>query len=361
MEKIFTLFIIPILLFISCSEIDKETPSTLFGLPHVAIEMRESDFVNLQRNSLVNEYAAVTVEIGGVKKHGQIRRRGNSSRYFQKPSFNIDTDEGRRHYAAVNFDKSYCREIFASLIFQKHGFHVQKMEFVSLSINNVYQGLYISREPLDEHFFKRRNIEINSLYGIRNGEFTFKDGRNSAMGFQKIIPESSIDYNDLNILISALDENNHAKIEQLLHINSAANYSFISSAINNSDGITKNLHIYSSKKDNKFHIIPYDLDLTFGQTLEDSFALPHNIPAFRNGLLEKAEELFLQNSAIHDRNIHIKYVFEDVSLLNTLDSLKQEISLAYKNDPYLKGENLDRHITEIKEYISAIVVKLLLN
>jgi len=356
MKKNTALIIIPIILFfISCSQIDKEPPSTLFGLPHVAIEMRESDYVNLQRNSLVNEYASITVETGGVKKLGQIRRRGNSSRYQPKPSFNIDTDEGRWHYGAANLDKSYCREILASLIFEKHGSAVQKMEFVTLSINNVYQGLYISREPLSKQFFKRRNIEINSLYEIRNGKFTFKDGRNSGMDFQKLIPESSIDYDDLNILISALDDNNHAKIENVLNIDNAANYSLISSAINNFDGAGKNLHIYNSKKDNKFHIIPYDLDLTFGQLFEKGFAIPSNIPLFKNGLLEKAEELFWRNSSADlNRNNHIKHIFEDASLLNTLDSLKQSISQAYKNDPYLKGENLEKHIAEIKEYIFAV-------
>jgi len=350
--KIIVLIVIPILLLASCSDMDNNVPSTLFGLPHVAIEMRESDYVNLQRNTLVNEYAAITVEIGGVKKQGQIRRRGNSSRYHPKPSFNIDTDEGRWHYGAANFDKSYCREILASLIFKKHGLLVQKMEFVTLSINNVYQGLYIAREPIDERFFKKRNIEINSLYGIRNGNFTFSDGLNSGMGFQKIIPESAMFYDDLNFLISALDENNHAKIKQLGSIDNIANYSFISSAIGNGDGIVKNLHIYNSKKDNRFHIIPYDLDLTFGQQFEKSFAIPRSIPQFRNGLLERAEEIFLQGSD-QNRGNHVKDILGSISL-NTLDSLKRTISQAYKNDPYLKSESLEKHIAEIKEYISAM-------
>jgi spore coat protein H len=343
-------------LFVSCSQINKETPLELFGLPHVAIEMRESDFALLRKNALVNEYAAITIEKDGVKKTGKIRRRGHLSRYFPKPSFHIKTDDGDWHYVAANVDKSYCREVFANIIFKKTGdFLVPKTEFVALSVNNVYQGLYISREPIDEKFFESRNIKINSLYAIRSGGmFTFKGGYNSAMSFEKLIPQSSINYDDLNVLISVLDKNDEEKIRSVLNIDNVAEYSLISSAINNYDGITKNLHICNTKNDGKFQIIPYDLDLTFGNMGESGFVIPDNFPKFENGLLEKAEDIYFNRNG-RQREEYLSatshYIDRYGNILGILDSLKSEISQAYKNDPYLSGENLDEHIAKIKTYI----------
>ena len=342
------LFAAGIFLLNSCSELRNETPLTLYGLPHVAIEMRESDYRDLLKNALVNEYAAITIERDGRKLHGQIRRRGHSSRYFPKPSFKIRTDCGENlNFIASNIDKSYLREVFSNIIFESFGFIVPKNEFVAISINNVYQGLYFTREQIDEKFFERRNIEVNSLYAMRNyGRFTFENGYNSQMSFEKIIPQSSTNYNDLNILISALDENEHKNITGFLDVENAANYSFISSAINNDDGITKNLHIVNTKPSNKFEIIPYDLDLTFGQTMTEGVVIPKRLPKFENGLLERAEEIFLRG---REREPFLR-IFSYCDLY-VLDSLKSEISQAYKNDPYLRGENLDEHIEKIKNYI----------
>ena len=344
---------------VSCSQINNENPLKLFGLPHVAIEMREDDFASLRKNALVNEYAAITVERDGVKKYGKIRRRGNLSRYFPKPSFHIKTDDGDWHLVASNIDKSYCREIFANIIFEKEGgFLVPKTEFVALSVNNVYQGIYISHEPIDENFFERRNVIINSLYGIRSGGmFTFKNGRNSAMNFEKLIPQSSINYDDLNILISVLDKNDKEKIKSVLNMENAAKYSFISSAINNYDGITKNFLICNTKSDNKFRIIPYDLDLTFGQTGESGFVIASEIPKFENGLLERAEDIFFNDyGGKREEYVGMALYYIDYygNRIGILDSLKNEISQAYKNDPYLQGENLDEYIEKIKSYIRAM-------
>lgn len=345
------------LLFFSCSEINKETPPTLFGLPHIAIEMRESDFNDLMKNALVNEYAAITIERDGVKKYGRIRRRGHSSRYFPKPSFKVKTDCGENlNFIASNIDKSNVREVFSNIIFERLGFLVPKNEFVAISINNIYQGLYFTREQIDENFFASRNIEVNSLYAIRNyAKFTFRNGYNPRMGFEKILPQNSINYDDLNALIQALDDNNRWQIESFLDMVNIVLYSFTSSIINNDDGITKNLHIANIRTENinRFQIIPYDLDLTFGQQANGNIASFHGFPKFENGLLERAEEIFTGGI---DREPTLFGIAHRIYLMaeNSLDSLRNHIFEAYKNDPYLRGENLDGHIEKIKNYISAM-------
>jgi len=187
--------------------------------------------------------------------------------------------------------------------------------------------------------------------------FTFKNGRNSAMNFEKLIPQSSINYDDLNILISVLDKNDKEKIKSVLNMENAAKYSFISSAINNYDGITKNFLICNTKSDNKFRIIPYDLDLTFGQTGESGFVIASEIPKFENGLLERAEDIFFNDyGGKREEYVGMALYYIDYygNRIGILDSLKNEISQAYKNDPYLQGENLDEYIEKIKSYIRAM-------
>jgi len=331
----------------------EETPDVLYGLPHVSIEMRESDFVNLQKNDLVREYAVMNIEIGGVKKAGKIRRRGDFSRRFPKPSFHVITEDGERHYIASNIDKSYCRTVFAYMIFKKYGFLVPDAEFVALSVNNKYQGLYISREHIDEKFFERRSIGINSHYEInRGGMFSLKNGHNTAIDFKKNYPEGSMNYDDLNILISALEENNVNRITNVLNIENIALYSFISSAIRNYDGFRNNIHICNIAKGTsggKFEIVPFDLDQTFMSPIVNGY-----FPKYENGLLEHAEEIFIDGG---DREQYVLDIMNDIRKYGIadgiIDSLRNEIFQAYKADPYLRAENLDEYIAQLKQSIES--------
>jgi len=303
----------------------------------------------------VNEYAAINITQNGVRQTGRMRRRGHSSRYFPKPSFHVITNNDKRHFVSSNIDKSYLRQIFANTIFEKAGFAVPKTEHVALSVNGVFAGLYLYREPIDSNFFRRRNIRINSLYEIRSGaRFTFEGGFNTAMSFEKHIPQSSVNFSDLNILISALDSKDSETISDVLDIENAALYSLISSAINNSDGITKNLYIYNDKRDGKFRIIPYDLDLTFGQTLFDGVVSANTIHKFENGLLERAEEIFLNAAGAKRQDIISNILYNMAGYADNqgiLSDLKVKISQAYGNDPYLRGENLYEHFEKIRMFI----------
>lgn len=339
-----------IFLIAGCSLMFEETPDVLYGLPHVSIEMRESDFVDLRKNDFVNEYAAINIEIGGVKKTGRIRRRGDSSRRFPKPSFHVITEDGERHYIASNIDKSYCRKVFAFMIFKKYGFHVPEAHFVALSVNNKYQGLYISREHVDKKFFDRRGIGLNSHYEINlGGMFSFQDGHNSMTDFRKRYPEGSMIYDDLNILISALDNNDVNRIASVLNVENAAMYSLISSAIRNNDGIKKNIQICNIANGTgrgKFEIIPFDMDLTLLYPNASNY-----FPKYENGLMERAEEIFLDG----DREQYVLDIMNDIRKIGIadgiVDSLRNVIFEAYKNDPYLQAENLDEHIAQFKHCI----------
>jgi len=117
-----------------------------------------------------HEYPATFVFDNGIV-HDTVhnvgfRLRGNTSRYSQKKSFKVSFNSfvsGRKYYGLEKLningehnDPSIVRSKLSWDIFRKVGVQASRSNHVMLHINNVYYGLYINVEHIDENFVKSR-------------------------------------------------------------------------------------------------------------------------------------------------------------------------------------------------------------
>lgn len=344
------------ILFFSCSDIYEKTEVSdiRHGLQHVAIEIAEEDYYNLTKETIVNEWFAISLQKDGKKEYGRLRRHGGYSRKKLRPSYKTETSQ-EWVYSSQNFDSSYCAYRLSASLFEDADISVGEVRQVFLTINRKDQGIYLSREPIDSLFFYYRNLEPLSVYSLVAGAyFSLKGGYNTEISFDKEYPTNSLTRDDLNELLAILDkgvnDNTRNDIEKIIDIPHFLRYYAVTTLISHFAGTQNNLYFWKSRKDGKFRFVPWDLDLTLGC---HSTYSPEVLPQYSNGFFEKVvayapyKEIYINNC---------KTLFNKEVLLDRLAQYADEIGEAYKYDEYYFERNvtLESQIKKIERYIHAM-------
>ncbi|MFQ5584479.1 MAG: CotH kinase family protein, partial [Calditrichia bacterium] len=219
------------------------------------------------------------------------RLRGNTSRYAQKKSFKVSFNtfvSGRKFYGVEKFnlngehnDPSIIRSKLCWDIFREAIVPGSRASHVMLYINNVYYGLYINVEHIDENFVLSRfgNNDGNlykclwpadliylgsdpNLYKLMNGNrrvYELKTNKNAD------------DYSDLASFIATLnltpDSVFAREISRVFNVNGFLRGFAVDVAVGSWDDywfLKNNYYLYHNTATGKFEYIPYDYDNTFG-------------------------------------------------------------------------------------------------
>lgn len=312
------------------------------GIDQTKLKMSQSNFEDIYKNELVNEWMPATFN----NKLISIRRHGNSSREDPKPSLRALIDNKTTIYSAQYFDESFCRYRLADYVFKKAGFATSDLNPILFFINNNFMGLYLEREGVDESFFQKRNINVNSVYKVNSGgELTFTNGMNIYSAFEKKIPNDDVCFSDLERLITVIDkgidDDKVSELENILDVYNALDYYAICTILSSYDCIKFNYYLIFNLKTKKFEFIPWDLDRTFKGAEEE---LPH----YENGLFEMLLEHEPYEEYFYKKQ---REFFNKDELLDVLYQYYSEIEKAYAIDPFLNINTLKKEIEYIEKYI----------
>ncbi|QZN93896.1 CotH kinase family protein [Limosilactobacillus panis] len=144
---------------------------------------------------------------------------------------------------------------------------------LELGINNLDQGLYVLETYQEDKLYNlddklSDNIALSdnqSDLSTFTQPFTTDDLVDTAFNNRspKKVDQSVVDrFNELYQLANASDADYYKLEEQYLDVFAAIDYLTFISAINDVDGITKNI-TYISKAGSKWVLMPYDLDMTW--------------------------------------------------------------------------------------------------
>lgn len=213
-----------------------------------------------------------------------VRFKGNSSYNMSndKKPFNISMDaffEDQHLWGYETFnlnnafmDPTFMREKLTYDIFRKY-MPAGKVGYVDLYINGVSWGLYVNVEQINKDFIRQwfADDEGNLYKGDPRGTMQWM-GENADDYLQQFEKKTNEDENDWSDIIFFLDILHHSQklqeeLPQVLNIDRALWYMALCNILVNLDSYIyegHNYYFYHDSKSDQFHIIPWDLNESFG-------------------------------------------------------------------------------------------------
>jgi spore coat protein CotH len=212
-----------------------------------------------------------------------IRLRGNTSRFADKKSFKINVDkfggtEKFYGYDKLNLkgshnDPSLLRERLAYYYMREIGGAAPLVNNMEVYINGEYKGLYVNVEQIDDDFVKTRfGNKTGNLYKCLYGASL----RNSDDVWNNDVfeLETNANINDRSDLVELIDVLNNTsnedfktEIEKVLDVDHLLKYLAVEVLTGHWDGYSfnkNNYYLYHNASTDKFEVIMYDTDNTFG-------------------------------------------------------------------------------------------------
>jgi len=244
-----------------------------------------SDSLHLSTVHYSNAYIDEIIENVGF------RLRGNTSRDSQKKSFKLSFNSfepGRKFYDVEKLnlngehnDPSIMRSKIAWDYYQQTGMATTRAAHCAVYINDIYYGLYISIEHIDEEFLKNHfeNDSGNLWKCLWPADLTYR-GPNASdyypyadetRPYELKTNVETYDYSELARLITVIHDTPPNlfpdSLEQVLVVPDVLKYAAMNVLMGNWDDywfLRNNYYLYHDPAVDRIRLIPYDYDNSFG-------------------------------------------------------------------------------------------------
>ena len=303
------------------------------------------------QNSLINE----SVDSIGF------RLRGNTSRFSQKKSFKVSFNtfiQGREFYGVDKLnlngehnDPSIIRSKLCFDHFGTIGLTASRASHAEVYINNIYYGLYISVEHIDDEFlWKNFSDDSGNLWKclypadlqyLGSDPNIYKNLEENGRPVYEL--KTNEDIGDYTKLVRLIDLINNTpsnvladSIESFLKVPDVLKYFAMNILFGSWDdywSLMNNYYLYYNPTEDIFQLIPYDYDNTYGIdwfNINWSNADPYNFPKVGAGYRPLAERL-MDNAQYRNLYTHfLEFYSANVYDLNLwrdrIDELRQMIT-----------------------------------
>lgn len=315
------------------------------------------------------------------------RLRGNTSRESEKKSFKISFNtfvQGREYRGLDKMningehnDPTIMRAKVSWDMFQKMGVKAPRANHVEFYINDVFYGLYLNVEHIDDEMLKKKfDDDTGNLYKcLYPADLSYR-GPNAddysnyeefgRQPYDLTTNEEENDYTDLAAFITFLnDASSQVYQEQIydyLDVHSTLKWMAIDALTGNWDNYSfnkNNFYLYHTPETGKFSVIPYDYDNTLGIDFFGIDWTSRDIYGFGNQNESRPlTRRLLEVDKFKDWysyyiNEAIEKVFNEDSLFPEIDRLKAQVQSAALADtfrtkdwPGLDFQNYDLNFTQ---------------
>lgn len=345
-------------LIVGCEGMNEPEVMSTSNLPRVDLTIDYENFQILNANVFSDRYVDAKFQYGDRTYWVNIRYQGRSTRNLSKKNFRVRFPDGqlfqggKQTILSSQFrDPSLMRSYLSYDLFRRAGLMTPNVTFVSLFINRKYHGIYLMTEPIDEFFLRNRGKQIGNLYQASNAvaHFTLTDGVDIRLKFRKKLGNEG-NYSDIEYLLALLDHTPISELseqlERIFDVNSYLEYMAVSALIANWDGFINNLHLYNDPQQQRFVVIPWDMDLSFGSSEVDWNVMTGN--ELNHRLLEIEAYRMIYELKLQ---AHLNDLFSEQRMFNLIDQLKNLLHEMYGMDPFLQGYSLEQEAEELKEFI----------
>ncbi len=348
----------------------------------------DSLYILYSRSIWDNTWIPMRFVSDGSQYLGEIRFKGHSSRYYPKKPFYIRFKKGnefegwsRMGFNAMYTDKSLIREKLTWELWKEMRMIGPETYYANLYINDKNYGLYLFVERIDETFkrtpqkfgFSRGGSMYEPSDNYHCGDlFIPADSNDYYRCYEKKFPADS-NYSDLIQLIREINEtpveNFHEFIDQRFFSESVINWFVLNTITHMGDTYNKNYYLYHDSTTDKWLIIPWDYDLSFGRGGDQALPYPINLLSDKfkywymlpyHGVDNPLKTKFFQNSTLVNRfkqrlDSVLANVFTEEKMKNLIDHYYQLIKSYVYIDEFKWGTNseFEEQVEALRYYVTA--------
>src|SRR6266568_4497913 len=259
-------------------------------LPCYELKMDPKDVMALERNAFANDtYPATFVANGQVYDRVQVRYRGQWARSWPKKPlkifFNHDKLFEGRHCLNLNSgwrDPAFVRETLAYQTYAACGVPAPESRMVRLELNGQFRGLFVEIEQPEKAFLSRVHLKGAAVFKAisRSNQADERPLGREESYRAHYDPETQKDdgFRELRRFCQGLSRatNTLDFFTQRVDLEKYINYLAASTLIQHWDGFNKNhFLVYDARDSEKWFVVPWDLDRTFGDHWHGSFEEAH--------------------------------------------------------------------------------------
>ncbi len=355
-------------------------------VPHYDVTMTPADYNLLYTRDIFSD-SALPSSFDYQASHWNnttIKFKGQSTRYYPKKSYNVKFPKTSlfQNLRTVSFnsmytDKSSLREHLAWDLFQDMNELASRPHFGSLAINGGSKGLYLFIDKPDAYVLANRGRVVGLMYEpsdtYDSGDLTVQPDTLLKLYYDKNIGNVN-DYSDLEALINALnnapDSSFADTLQRYVDVQSVMNWFSGNILTMSGDSYSKNYLLYrdTSKQVQQWVFIPWDYDLSFGRSGDETIPYPASL--LNDGFAYTFPPLSGPSSVLKDRlwntpslrealrlrvDTLLRTVFTEARMFPRIDSLAAAINSDLSSDPYKWGTYGDflEHIEALKYYVTA--------
>jgi spore coat protein H len=237
---------------------------------------------------------------GEVPLEATVRIRGAHSRQFSKKSVQVDFTAApfpdgppaghtvrRLHLNADYVDPTMMRSALSYSLFPEVGALAPNWRHVELTVSGEYAGLYVALESVDRDFLRRRGRAPGPIYYAvnRNANFGLVNPFSQALkepldlGYKPVHQADTAPLRRMIMELNLASERSFpTAAERWIDVAGYLKWLMMAVFVGNRDGFMHNYALYFDPVDDRFRIIPWDYDATWGIDINGRPARVDRVP-----------------------------------------------------------------------------------
>lgn len=357
----------------------------------------ESDIEHNAVVKFTNNHISETIDSIGF------RLKGNTSRTSAKKSFKVSFNtfvSGRMFHGIQKLDlngehndPSIVRSKLCFDLYKDMGMRASRANHLKVFINGKYYGLYVNMEHIDDEFlWKNFKDDSGNLWKclypadlkyLGSNPATYQNLGGDSPAYELKTNEQEADFSKLVHLIDVINNTSTShfqdSLENNIDVSDVLRYLAMNVLVGGWDdyrSLMNNYYLYHEPTENRFHLIPYDYDNTFGVdwfNIDWDQADPYDWPKVVSGSRPLSEKMLAINQ-YRDLYTHfLEFISQNVYGLsqweNRLNTTKDLITPAAEadlyrtydygftmddfNNSYTSGNYSNQHVKSgIKEFVN---------
>ena len=317
-------------------------------LPHYKLTIAPANLDSMYAHPKDEEYFPAIFEVNNISYNVQARFKGSTTLLYPKKSWAIKFSDTNNFFGVTRInlhadykDYSGMRNFLILRLFDFLGTTAPQIKHVTYEVNGVPYGIYTQTDQIDADFLTRNGRLVKSLYKANNHAALMAPPVHDEY-FSRIWEiEAGGDpsYNELRVLFNdALywtSEEFNAKIDDLIDVDNFLGFFAVHFVFVDMDNFTKNIFLNKNSNTNKWEIIPWDNEGSFGNSaygVFDSTAVEYNMKDAHTPEYQVVFQRLLENPVYRDifkskinKVLTDGYEMLDTLIDNTYNKIKEDV------------------------------------